>query len=346
MEQVDRGSKQETKEHSHEDSEENKPEEHKVEEHKVEEHKTKIVEPKPEPTKHQPSKEKFDFQKFYNKNYKLLLLIPIILLISSLLFLTSFQSTNGDIIYKDITLSGGTSIQVNTDTNIDNLRTALEQNFEDISIRSISDVLTGKQLAIVIETTSDLEEIKPFLENQLGFTLNEQNSSIEFTGSSLSESFYNQLRFALVLSFILMALVVFIIFRTFIPSIAVVFAAFGNIIMTLAVVNFLEMKLSTAGIVAFLMLIGYSVDTDILLTTRVIKRKEGSVNSRILSALKTGMTMTLTSLLVVLIGYFLTAGFSKVFSQIFTILIIGLIFDLINTWLFNASIIKWYAQKQ
>tara|TARA_Y100000310_G_scaffold343957_1_gene454141 strand:+ start:510 stop:1439 length:930 start_codon:yes stop_codon:yes gene_type:complete len=296
-------------------------------------------------TKQESSKEKFDFEKFYNKNFKLILIIPIILLISSLFYLTSFQATNGDIIYKDISLSGGTSIQVNTETNINELKSILEENFEDISIRSISDVLTGKQLALVIETTAPLEEIQPFIENQLGFTLNEQNSSIEFTGSSLSDSFYNQLRFALILSFILMALVVFIIFRTFIPSIAVVFAALGNIVMTLAVVNFLGMKLSTAGIVAFLMLIGYSVDTDILLTTRVIKRKEGPVNSRILNALKTGLTMTLTSLLVVLIGYFLTAGFSKVFSQIFTILTIGLIFDLINTWLFNASIIKWYAQK-
>jgi preprotein translocase subunit SecF len=293
----------------------------------------------------QIKKEKFDFEKFYNKNYKLILVIPIILLIASLFYLSSFQATNGDIIYKDISLSGGTSIQVNTETNINELKSILEENFEDISIRSISDVLTGKQLALVIETTAPLEEIQPFIENQLGFTLDEQNSSIEFTGSSLSDSFYNQLRFALILSFILMAIIVFIIFRTFIPSIAVVFAALGNIVMTLAVVNLLGMKLSTAGIVAFLMLIGYSVDTDILLTTRVIKRKEGSVNSRILSALKTGMTMTLTSLLVVLIGYFLTAGFSKVFSQIFTILTIGLIFDLINTWLFNASIIKWYAQK-
>jgi preprotein translocase subunit SecF len=106
------------------------------------------------------------------------------------------------------------------------------------------------------------------------------------------------------------------------------------------------MHLSTAGIVAFLMLIGYSVDTDILLTTRVFKRHEGSVNSRIFSSFKTGMTMTLTSLLVVSIGYFMTSGFSKVFNQIFTILIIGLLFDIINTWLFNAGIIKWYMERK
>jgi len=198
---------------------------------------------------------------------------------------------------------------------------------------------------VTIETTSEIDEIKPFLEDYFGFKLDEKNSSIEFTGSSLSSSFYNQLRFALVLSFILMAIVVFIIFRSFIPSIAVVFAAMGDIVMTLAIVNLLGMKLSTAGIVAFLMLIGYSVDTDILLTTRVIKRKEGSVNERILGAFKTGITMTLTSLVVVIVGFYITAGFSKVFSQVFLILIIGLLFDIFNTWIFNASIIKLYTEK-
>ena len=207
-------------------------------------------------------------------------------------------------------------------------------------------MLTGKQLALVIETSADVEEIQPFLEKEMGFNLDEENSSIEFTGSSLSDSFYNQLRFALLISFILMALVVFIIFKTFVPSIAVVFAALGDILMTLAIVNFLGMKLSTAGIVAFIMLIGYSVDTDILLTTRVIKQKEGEVNERIFGAFKTGLTMTLTSLVVVIIGFILTSEFSKVFNQIFMILIIGLLFDIMNTWIFNASIIKWYAEKK
>jgi preprotein translocase subunit SecF len=125
-----------------------------------------------------------------------------------------------------------------------------------------------------------------------------------------------------------------------------VFAAFSDIVLTIVVIDLLGIKVSTAGIVAFLMLIGYSVDTDILLTTRVVKRREDNINSRIYDSFKTGITMTLTSLLVVMIGYFLTAGFSKIFSQIFTILIIGLIFDIMNTWLFNAGIIKWYLEKK
>ena len=143
-----------------------------------------------------------------------------------------------------------------------------------------------------------------------------------------------------------MAIVVFLIFRTLIPSTAVVFSAFADIVMTLTLINLMGIRISTAGIVAFLMLIGYSVDTDILLTTRVLKRRDMSVNNRIFGAFKTGITMTLTSLVVVLVGYFLTSSISGIFNQIFTILIIGLGFDIMNTWLVNASLLKWYTTKK
>jgi len=276
-------------------------------------------------------KEKLNFSKSYDKHYKKLFFIPIILLVLSLFYLASFYTQNGDIIYKDITLTGGTSIQVNTNTDIEILRQELETNFQDVSIRSISNILTGEQVAILIETSAPPEEIKPFLETYFGFELTSENSSIEFTGSKIGGSFYNQLRFAIALSFIFMAIVVFIIFRSYIPSLAVIFSAFSDIVLTVTVVNLLGMRLSTAGIMAFLMLIGYSVDTDILLTTRILKRRGFSINSRLFNAFKTGITMTLTSLAVVLVGLFLTASFSKVFSQIFTILTIGLLFNILFT---------------
>lgn len=287
-----------------------------------------------------------NLESFYDRYYKVILWLPVILLALTLVYLTYFSYQNGDLIKKDISLTGGTSIQVNTHTDIDQLRNALESEFEDISVREVSDIITGEQVAFIVETSSSPEEVKPFLEEYLGIKLDNNNSSVEFTGSALSGSFYNQLRFAILLSFILMAIAVFIIFRTIAPSVAVVFAAFSDIAMTIAVVNLLGIEMSTAGIVALLMLIGYSVDTDVLLTTRVVKRREGSVNSRIWSSFKTGITMTLTSMVVVIIGLIFTSSFSAVFNQIFTVLLIGLFFDIVNTWTFNTSFIKWYVERR
>ena len=120
-------------------------------------------------------------------------------------------------------------------------------------------------------------------------------------------------------------------------------SAFADIVMTLAIVNLLGIKLSVAGIVAFLMLIGYSVDTDILLTTRLLKKHQ-STNAALFRAFKTGTTMTITSIIAITAALIVVFPFASVLNQIFTILLIGLGFDLSNTWITNASIIKWYVE--
>jgi len=141
-----------------------------------------------------------------------------------------------------------------------------------------------------------------------------------------------------------MSIVVFLYFRTFVPSAAVILAAFSDIVVTLAIVNFLGVKISAAGIAAFLMLIGYSVDTDILLSTRLLKRKEGTEMERIYGAINTGFTMTLTTLVAVVIGLFFTQ--SDVIRQIMIILLIGLLVDMINTWIQNVGILRLYLERK
>jgi preprotein translocase subunit SecF len=291
------------------------------------------------------------FAKTYDKNYKKLLLIPTILLIISLAYLGYFYSVNGDFIHKDISLTGGITITVfpNEEIDIDGLNEHLSQEIDNFAVRELSNFGTGKQEAVIIQSpiqdlsSSEVSDFKTLIEDFLEYELTNDNSSTEKTGSKFGESFYNQLVFAIIISFILMALVVFVIFRTIAPSAAVVLSAFADIMMTLAFVNFLGIKISSAGIMAFLMLIGYSVDTDIMLTTRLLKRQE-LINHKLANAFKTGLTMTLTSIIAISIALLITNSFSEVLSQIFTILLIGLSFDILNTWITNASILKWYLE--
>jgi len=290
--------------------------------------------------------QKKSFESFHNRNYKKLLLIPIGLLVFCFIYMGVFYSANQDFIYKDISLTGGTSVTVFNKIDVVILEQELIDKLEEINTREIYDLVTGEQKAVIIETKSNGQLTKEVLEEYLSYELNSENSSFEFTGSALSESFYKQLLLAILVAFIFMAIVVFIIFRTFIPSTAVIISAFMDILMTLTLVNVLGIKMSSAGIVALLMLIGYSVDTDILLTTRILKRHEGSLNQRIFGAFKTGITMTLTSLLAVVIALIVVKSFSIVLTQIFTILAIGLGFDILNTWITNVSILKWYVRRK
>jgi len=332
---------------------------------------------------------------FYNKNYKKFLIVPALLLALSLIYLVFFYCQTGDIIKKDVSLTGGTTITIFTDIQASEFEQALSEQFPELIIDTASDY-TGQQTRIIITVPDEKQEIQPALEEFLGYKLTEENSNIGTTSSKLSKDFYKQILVAILLAFSWMAAVVFVIFakgkkiktlvivlnillgfifgfllkatagfslflilliavvlifliylyiKNSVPSFAVMLSAFADITMTLALVNLLGMKISTAGIVAFLMLIGYSVDTDILLTTRVLKRRGTTPNSALFSAFKTGTTMTLTSLIAITAALIVVYQFSSVLNQIFTILIIGLGFDLINTWLANASIIKWYAEK-
>lgn len=283
---------------------------------------------------------------WYDRWYKIFLFIPVVILVFSLISLGSHYAKTGDLINRDVSLKGGTTITLPGDIDSASLESALKEKIPDISFRSLSDLRTGKHIALVIESSLGPDELRGEIEDVLGYELTEENSSIEFTGPTLSGNFYRQLIIALIISFCLMSLVIFIMFRSFIPSIAVIFAALSDIIMPLALIDYLGIQISAAGIAAFLMLVGYSVDTDILLTTRALKKREGTLNERIYGAFKTGIFMTLTALVAVLPAFFLVTGLPDSFRQIFLILALGLTADILNTWLTNASIIKWYCESK
>jgi preprotein translocase subunit SecF len=286
---------------------------------------------------------KQNLTKFHDKNYKLLLLIPAVVLLFGLIYMVIFYSQTGDFMNRDISLTGGTSVTIYEKLTIPQIEADLSGELNEVDVREVYDLITREHKAIIIETKSDAQTTRQVLEDYLGYELNEENSSFEFTGSSLSKSFFKQLIIAIILAFLFMALVVFIMFRSVVPSTAIILSAFADIFMTLVFFNILGLKMSSAGIIAFLMLIGYSVDTDILLTNRVLKRHGESLNRKLWGSLKTGMTMTLTSLLAIAFALVIIGAFSAVLKQIFTILVIGLSFDIFNTWIMNASIIKWYA---
>ncbi|MDO8460035.1 MAG: hypothetical protein Q7S74_02925 [Nanoarchaeota archaeon] len=284
---------------------------------------------------------------WYDKSYKIILILPALLLLFSLIYLVNFQRTHDDLILKDVSLTGGTTITVfDTKADVNTVHSSLIKDFPDIRMRGISDFRTGEQRGFLIESQAHVEILKPAIEKVMGYTLTQENSSTEFASSELSQGFYQQMRVAIIFAFIFMAIVVFIIFRTLVPSFAIILCAFADIVMTLVVVDFMGMRVSNAGIIAFLMLIGYSVDTDILLTTRVLKGRSNSINERIFGAFKTGIMMTLTAVGAVAVSLIIIYTSSEVLRQIFTIVLIGLFFDIFNTWITNASLIKWYSEKK
>jgi len=283
----------------------------------------------------------------YDKRYKELMIFTIVILFLAIGVLGYNYATTGEFIQKGVSLKGGITLTIPTTKEIDT--TALESDLHnrlpkaDIEIRRLTEA--GILKSIIIEA-SDTEEdqLKQAVIASKLIELNEDKYTIESMGSTLGASFFRQTIAAVILAFIAMGLVVLITFRSLIPSLFVILAATSDILCTLATVSLLGMKLTTAGVAAFLMLIGYSVDTDILLTTRVLKRKEGSIFDRILGSMKTGMTMSITSFIAALLAYIFTS--SDVIKQIMIIIVIGLFFDMLNTWIQNTGILRWHLEKK
>lgn len=294
-------------------------------------------------------------QNFFEKHYKPLLIIPFLLLLAGFIAIGVQYAQTGDFINKGISLKGGTAItlipSVADLSQIDTvaLKDVLQANHPgvDFNIRTQRNLqeITAIEIETDVTDQAQLDAIQLSLSNAVDdLTLEEAGLNVQTSGSSLGDAFFRQILQALIVAFVLMGIVIFIQFRVPIPSLAVILAAFSDIVVTLAVVNVMDIKLGTAGIAAFLMLIGYSVDTDVLLSTRVLKNTEGSLLTRIRSAVKTGMTMNITTLAAITIALIFTQ--SDVIRQIMTILFIGLIVDMINTWIQNVGIIRWYAEKR
>ncbi len=285
-------------------------------------------------------------ESFYNKNYKKLMIIPLLVLIISISILGINYFRTGEFIEKDVSLTGGISATIETerDINIDDLRSEISSKFpeSDVDVRRLTDFTTGKQIGFTVEVSKITnQDLKPILEEYLNTQLT-QGYSAQETGAGLGASFFRELIYIILIAFILMAITVFIIFRKPIPCIAVISSVILDLIATLAIISLLNIRLSSAGVAAFLMVIGYSIDTDILLTTRVLKRT-GPHFEKTFNAFKTGLTMTITT--IVALSVTLSITNSQILEQIFSIILIALIIDIISTWLMNAPLLTWYVRK-
>jgi preprotein translocase subunit SecF len=278
-----------------------------------------------------------------NHENRQLLAIPLALLgLSLAILLVSFASSGSPVIL-GMEFQGGTQISVETTDS----PSVIEELY---STYPIMDARQAGNRIIMQFGVMDNEE-----QRQLEDDVMERYSNVEIKqiGPVYGKDLQVQALKALIISFIGMALVVFLIFRSPIPSFAVVLSAFSDIVIAAAFMRVAGIELSLGTVAALLMLIGYSVDSDILLTNRVLKRR-GTVEEKISRAMQTGITMTTTTLAALVVMYLVSTfpyliipSFTQIslLSQISIVLIMGLIADLMNTWLLNSGILRWFALK-
>jgi len=187
-----------------------------------------------------------------------------------------------------------------------------------------------------------------------GFVMSVLSSDVSFTSYSYNEVtptlgafFLGQMEYVIVAAFVLVAIIVFIIFRTPIPSLAVIFGAGNDIIVALGMMGLFGIPLGVASIGGLLMLIGYAIDTDMLAAIRIIKRGEGTPQERAFSTMKTGLTMTFAA--IISFGILLAVSyvaFIPTYFEIASVVLFGLLADIFTTWLGNTPLVLWYKHRK
>lgn len=277
-----------------------------------------------------------------NITIKQILVVPAILLLLSLSILSYTYLKTGSPVGLGMEFSGGTVITFDSTKSPDQLK----EEFRSFPLIQAREEETGSRRLLQFGQMNENQL------NDLTKIINSEYTKVEIKqmGEVVSKSLQEQALRAIILSFLGMAIVVFIIFRTFTPSIAVVISAFADIAFAAAMMDVFGVVLSLGTVAALLMLIGYSVDTDILLTTRLLKRK-GELNDKIRDAMKTGLTMTTTTLAALIALFIVSSGTVMSFIRIdiirdiSVVLIFGLFADIVNTWMTNVGILRWYIKK-
>jgi preprotein translocase subunit SecF len=286
-------------------------------------------------------------KEIYLTKYKVLILITIAMLIFFGVVLSMHKIQTGEFISKDVSLRGGLLITIHSDKEID--IGATEKLLADklgtsISIKRLQGLGTASLgYSFTVEPLPS-QTVLDAISEATGISLTEGSYTVEEVSSGLGATFWQNTMKALAIAFVLMGIVVFIYFRKPIPSLAIILSAIMDITGTLTVMSLMNMELSIGGVAALLMLVGYSVDTDILLSARLLKRSEGTVSDRVLSSLKTGMTMQITAISAMVVLWI--ASPAETLKQIAVLLIIGLLMDMPSTWIQNVGILRWYLERK
>lgn len=280
-----------------------------------------------------------DYTRYTNRQ---LAAVPLAVLVLALVVIAGWYVFTGFPADPGMEFTGGTELRIVVEG--DNPREQINDAFsvEPASIQSVpagtaSD--TGGETYVVSFRDVDVDPTQ--LEDEAraaGFEL--------LSADTVSPSFGGDTQTlaigGIAVAFLGMSVLVFLMFRTFVPSIAVVLSAFSDIVVPVALMNLLGIELTLGTVAALLMLIGYSVDSDILLNNHILRRS-GDFYESTHRAMRTGVTMTLTSIsAMAVMAVAATLVGIDLLAAIGTILVFGLATDLMNTYMLNLSLLRWY----
>ena len=266
-----------------------------------------------------------------------LVLVPLTILAIALLVIGGTWIVTGSPAHLGMDFTGGVEITIETEADGDEIEAAFDREVESIQPVGGQD----DQYIVSFRVAEDESGQSQAIESEAqaaGFEV----LSIEERSASFGEDTQLEAIMGIGIAFIGMSLLIGLIFRSFVPSIAIVASAFSDIMIPIALMNLLGIELSLGTVAALLMLIGYSVDSDILLNNHILRRR-GDFYESTQRAMRTGVTMTTTSIVAMAVMTIVAFFFQiPLLPAVGIVLVFGLCADLMNTYLLNVSLLRYY----
>jgi preprotein translocase subunit SecF len=273
--------------------------------------------------------ERIPYDEYSNRQ---LAAVPLAVLAVALLIILGAYVLTGTPVDLGIEFTGGTELRFDAGGASD---AEVRETFSEVEIENLRSV--GNERELVVGPDVDSERLETLAEDA-GYDV----LSIESRSANFGADAQQQAIIGLTIAFVGMSVLVALIFRTFVPSLAIVASAFSDIAIPIALMNVLGIDLTLGAVAALLMLIGYSVDSDILLNNHVLRRHGGFYESSY-RAMRTGVSMTLTSISAMTTMAIVAWLFGiELMFDIALILVFGLSADLLNTYMLNMSLLRWY----
>ncbi len=280
-----------------------------------------------------------------NLSNKHLIIIPLLLAaIFGSVVAYNWQST-GNPVPLSLEFAGGSYIRIDgvgqlSDVEVNEISVAFQSEFnsDPPDVRAVDD-------SIEIETSVDLITAN---ENQIAETRirdllagagveGDLDIRITSMGSIITELYKNQARNAAIAALVVMAVILFIALRNYVTVGGILLVVGLDFVGILGGMTLLNIPLSLASMAGILLIFGYAVNTNILLSTNIVKRKGGTARERASRAMSTGIKMSTTSAAAMIVLNIATTA--PELDQISAVLAIGILVDMVNTWLLNSGLI-------
>jgi len=279
---------------------------------------------------------------FIENNYKKFLMISMVIFVIFVGTILFNYFKYGYIINKSITISGGYVTLINNNYHITNPE--IQNTLNQMNITNY--VLYSTPNIIYIESGKQINEtlLINLLNQDYNISLLSTDISIQHYSSLVGNLIFNQFLFFVILAMVLTAFVIFIAFRASKITLNIISTILFDVIGLLAILSITKYPIGANGFIGMLMILGFAIDNNVVLSTNIVKEKEKPFIERVRMSFRVGMLMEIIALYTLLLLYFIVPEPSV--DEFAFVLSVAIILDLLYYLIGNIPLYKYFEAKK